>query len=216
MPRLLELFSGTGSIGKAAHGWDVWDLDISPQFSPRICVDILEWNYKDFAPGFFDAVWASIPCQEYSVLHTKSTRDLTHANSITNRTREILAYFNAPYAVENPRGSMLWIMTDWPYITDTSYCQYNGGFHGYRKHTRVASNFLLVLRPMCRGGCDATVDGRHQTTAQRGTQKTYELDRAFTVSELWEIPSELCALILSQLQRNLHLAGNRLESEFQS
>ena len=214
MPRLLELFSGTGSIGKAAHGWDVWGLDISPQFSPRICADILEWNYKEFAPGFFDAVWASIPCQEYSALHTKSARNLTHANSITNRTREILAYFNAPYAVENPRGSMLWAMTDWPYITDTSYCQYNAGFHGYRKHTRVASNFLLVLRPICRGGCDATVDGRHQTTAQRGTQKTYELDRAFTVSELWEIPSELCALILSQLHRAQ--AVNRLELESQS
>ena len=42
MPRILELFSGTGSVGRAftAFGWEVISLDMNPRFKPTICQDI--------------------------------------------------------------------------------------------------------------------------------------------------------------------------------
>ena len=41
--RLLELFSGTGSIGKAFSrlGWEVVSLDLSSKFAPTHCCDVL-------------------------------------------------------------------------------------------------------------------------------------------------------------------------------
>ena len=67
MPRLLELFCGTKSIGRAfeAAGWEVVSLDIVSKFEPTILCDILcdirSWDYALFPP-----VWASPVCTEYS------------------------------------------------------------------------------------------------------------------------------------------------------
>ena len=67
MPRLLELFCGTKSIGRAfeAAGWEVVSLDIVSKFEPTILCDIRSWDYL-FPPGHFDMVWASPVCTEYS------------------------------------------------------------------------------------------------------------------------------------------------------
>ena len=68
MPRLLELFCGTKSIGRAfeAAGWEVVSLDIVSKFEPTILCDIRSWDYALFPPGHFDMVWASPVCAEYS------------------------------------------------------------------------------------------------------------------------------------------------------
>ena len=55
MPRLLELFCGTKSVGRAfeAAGWEVVSLDIVSKFEPTILCDIRSWDYTTF-PGHFD------------------------------------------------------------------------------------------------------------------------------------------------------------------
>ena len=48
MPRLLELFSGTGSIGKIfrARGWEVVSIDNDPRMQPTLVADIGTFNYR--------------------------------------------------------------------------------------------------------------------------------------------------------------------------
>ena len=66
--RLLELFSGTGSIGNAfaAHGWDVVSLDKDPKTDATTHEDISTWDYTAYLPRHFDAMCASPCCTHYS------------------------------------------------------------------------------------------------------------------------------------------------------
>ena len=65
--RLLELFSGTRSVGKVAEalGYEVVSLDLK---DADINCDILKWDYTVFEPRHFDVIWASPPCDTFSRL----------------------------------------------------------------------------------------------------------------------------------------------------
>ena len=47
-PRVLDLFSGTGSVGQTfeEQGYEVVSLDIEKHFKPTIVADVLKWDYK--------------------------------------------------------------------------------------------------------------------------------------------------------------------------
>ena len=79
--KLLELFSGTGSVGKVAKelGYDVVSLDLK---NADINADILQWNYKQFKPNESNIIWASPPCTEYSRAKTTGIRKIDYANGI--------------------------------------------------------------------------------------------------------------------------------------
>ena len=95
--RVLELFSGTGSITTAFRraGHEVISLDISPRYAPTICKNILDWNFKTLPRGHFDAIWASCPCEMYSIARSKAStpRDLLMADTLALRTQEIITWF---------------------------------------------------------------------------------------------------------------------------
>ncbi len=81
MPHLLELFSGTGSMGRAfrARGWQVTSVDIDAAAFPTICCDILELEIEDVLDfGPVDLILASPPCTHYSFSRTNARppRDL--------------------------------------------------------------------------------------------------------------------------------------------
>ena len=54
----LELFAGTGSMGRAFErlGWTVVSVDICAKSKPTLVVDILQWDYtvspRDFSSSY--------------------------------------------------------------------------------------------------------------------------------------------------------------------
>ena len=76
--RLLELFSGTKSVGRAfeALGWEVTSLDADATTRPTICTDVQAWDYGTYPPGHFDLIWASPVCMEFSRALTRRPRRL--------------------------------------------------------------------------------------------------------------------------------------------
>lgn len=166
--RLLELFSGTKSVSKAVgHLYDeVVSVDILNKNNPTHCVDILQWDYKQYPVGYFDAIWASPPCTEYSfILHSRPDRprNLVLANNIVKRTLEIIEYFNPDkWFIENPQTGLLKeqdIMLGIPYY-DIDYCRYSEW--GYRKRTRIwtcKDNFKPLL---CNKKCGNMIGKTHK------------------------------------------------------
>ena len=80
--RLLELFAGTGSVGRAFadEGWEVTSLYINPGHT--IKCDIMLWDPATYPRDLFDCIHASPPCTEYSIAKTVGVRDLEKADAI--------------------------------------------------------------------------------------------------------------------------------------
>ena len=136
---LLELFSGTKSVGTIAKslGFNVISLDLK---NADINTDILEWDYKQFDRNHFDFIWSSPPCTEYSIAKTRGIRNIEYANSIVLKTIEIIKYFNPKYfVIENPQTGLLKhqeFMDEFE-LKDVDYCKYG---MPYRKLTRLWNN----------------------------------------------------------------------------
>ena len=174
--RLLELYSGTGSIGAAFEriGWDVVSLDIEAKFEPTHVVNIHDWDYRQYPPNHFQFVWASPPCQNFSRCRsTGGPRDITGACANVARALEIMHYFGAPMAMENPRTGLLKrqaVIEGIPY-KDVTYCMY--GFP-YRKPTRIwttLGDYWAPRRECFKATpCPHLIDqGKHPCVAQRGS-----------------------------------------------
>ena len=193
--KLLELFSGTGSVGRVARdlGFSVISLDLK---NANINTDILSWDYKQFDVGEFDVIWASPPCTEYSRAKTTGVRKIEYANSIVLKTLEIIDYFKPKrWVVENPQTVLL---KEQPFMSglkyyDVDYCKYG---MNYRKRTRLWSNIeTWKPRPLCNRDCGKIRNGRHLETAQRlPSGKKSDWGEGYIKHkqvELYKIPSEL-------------------------
>ena len=117
-PRLLDLFCGAGGAGMGYHraGFEVVGVDINPQpnypfeFIQADAVDVLRamTDYPTasgevWRPGYFAAVHASPPCQNYSAAMAKYT-DGRHP-SLLAPTRAALMALGIPYVIENVMGA---------------------------------------------------------------------------------------------------------------
>jgi site-specific DNA-cytosine methylase len=186
--RLLELFCGTKSVSRHTQFTEVISLDILPKFNPDIVQDILEWDYTSYPPGYFDAIWASPPCTQYSVAKTRGVRDIEGANKIVQKALEIIQYFTPPvWYLENPQTGLLKaqpFMAHLPYY-DVDYCQYG---KEYKKRTRIWTNKLNFEAKQCPGKhqCDKMQGGRHILNTGNFSQS-----RKMSVEEKYAIPDQL-------------------------
>ena len=198
--RLLELFSGTGSVGKVGkkEGYKVTSVDMNRKAKPTFCTDILKWDYKQFPRGHFDMIWASPPCDTFShllVTHIGKpckkkgyegrvwSHDLIVERQeqiglpILNKVKEIIEYFQPKhFFIENPQtGRMKNYMTEYKH-TDVCYCMY--GFD-YKKPTRFWHNNNYFTGLMC------DHKGKHARVIGTGDKQVQ------TLNERYSIPPQL-------------------------
>ena len=192
--KLLELFSGTGSVGKIAKskGYEVVSVDIKKykDYPSTHQVDILNFDYKQYE--HFDIIWASPPCIYYSCLQNawigrkkrnengekyvytkeKYESDIEMANSWVKKSLEIINHFKPKYwYIENPytgRLRKMDFMKSLPfYVVD--YCRYSD--FGYRKRTIIYTNLKNFSPKKCegKGKCKNMNGNKHKKSL--GTHK---------------------------------------------
>ena len=194
--RVLELFAGTGSVGDVCRrlGHEVISLD--RDLHADIEIDIMDWEYRVFEPRYFDFIWASPPCTEYSIAKAIGSRQLEEANRITQKTLEIITYLEPTYwAIENPQTGKMKeqeFMQNLPY-NDLDYCKYG---MPYRKRTRIWNNIASwTPRPLCARDCDSMDESRKKLgkLAQR---------QFCNLHDLYGIPEQLIEEILANMINN--------------
>ena len=173
--RLLDLFSGTHSVGNMAcqMGYEVTSLDL---YDASLCCDVLYWDYKQYSPHYFDVIWASPPCETFSTVRRSNigrngyTKESIYADMmergvpILRKTQEIIDYFQPKaWFLENPQTGLMKNYID-PSINfyDVDYCKYTDW--GYRKRTRIwyggIQNKSFVPR-LCKKDCGYVENNRH-------------------------------------------------------
>ena len=214
--RCLELFSGTGSVGRefSSAGWTVVSVDIEKKFNPTLCMSVLDIPLDFWPPGYFDFVWASPPCTFYSKARTTGPApDMEAANMLTLHCCNLIKALKPTYwAIENPANSSIWqqpCLASLPYVV-ASYCHYSDW--GYRKNTRIACNVVRWTPRVCKYDCKNLVHGfrRHICTAQRGPSR--KGDRSFKQEELYRIPPALIQELLRALEVSENITDPASES----
>ena len=185
--RILELFSGTRSVGKCcdALGWESISVDLILPADHKC--DIMEFDYKQYPKDHFDIVWASPPCTFYSNLQNcwigRKRKDgilvskewieeqRKESDELIKKTFEIIEYFQPHWwFMENPQRGQLKdrdIVKDIPYY-DVSYCMYSDW--GYEKRTRIWTNKKNWNNKICdkSGACGNMIDSQHKKVLGNG------------------------------------------------
>ena len=202
---VLELFSGTGSVGKCCKelGWDVVSVDLLLPADHQ--VDIMEFNYKQYPKDHFSIIWASPPCTNYSklqdswlgrkrkgVIYTKEIQEneMKQDDKLVLKTLEIINYFNPEvWFIENPASSK---MKDRTFMKDlhfyiVDYCMYSDW--GYRKRTRIWTNKKDWNNKLCdgKGTCGNMIGKRH--IANLGGDLGGQVNK--TQHEKYRVPADL-------------------------
>ena len=169
--KVLELFAGTRSIGKAfeTRGHEVYSVEWNKDFENiDLYTDIGTLTAEDIINkfGYPDVIWASPDCTTFSIAgishHRKKDAITGNLEPISDYAKfcdkvdthviELIKELNPKYYfIENPRGAMrkMSYMRDLPRYTVT-YCQYGDS---RMKPTDIWTNHPdPKFRPMCKNG----------------------------------------------------------------
>lgn len=207
--KVLELFAGTRSIGKAfeAHGHEVFSVEWDKRFER---IDL----YKDISTltsdeilekfGHPDVIWASPDCSTYSIAgihhHRRQQQNgnlapISEYAEFCDKTNvhvlDLIGELKPKYwFIENPRGGLrsMWFMKNLPRYTVT-YCQYGDT---RMKPTDIWTNHPNPrFKPPCKNGDPCHVSAPRG--ARTGTQGIKgRIMRAVIPQELCEHIVEIC------------------------
>ena len=138
MVRALDLFCGAGGATKGLQraGFHVTGVDIKPQ--PRYCGD--EFHQADaltFPLDGYDFIWASPPCQRYTMAQNAAKNGHNHPDLIPP-IRAVLRSSGRPYVIENVVGA--------PLENPIMICGLALGLK-VKRHRLFESNLLLFSMP---------------------------------------------------------------------
>ena len=204
---VLELFSGTVSIGKVCHqiGWEVVSVDLELPATHEC--DIMDFDYKQYPKDYFSIVWASPPCTNYSKLqdgwlgrmrkgeiYTKEIqeKEMNEDDKLVLKALEIIEYFNPEvWFMENPAGSRMKdrsFMKDLPnYIVD--YCMYSDW--GYRKRTRIWTNKKDWNNLLCNKKCGNMINNLHKNNLGNTLRRKKTAGISLSQQDRYRIPENL-------------------------
>jgi site-specific DNA-cytosine methylase len=135
--KTLELFCGTKSFSKVANNWgyETKTIDNQLHFRADITMDIMNFDVSVLDGYKPDIIWASPPCQSFSVTNigknwnktwrSPKNRDSHHSKELVKKTLEIISIIKPKYFyIENPRAMLRKLdLIPYPFATVT-YCQY--------------------------------------------------------------------------------------------
>lgn len=204
--KILELFSGTGSIGAAfrARGHEVFSVDWDEQFRADLHQDILTLTAADILAKFGrpDVIWASPDCTTYSIAAIRHHRIRENTGNLAPvsdyakfcdrvnlHVHNLIMGLSPKYwFIENPRGGMrkMDFMSGLPRYTVT-YCRYGDN---RMKPTDIWTNHPNPkFKPPCHNGDPCHVKAqRGEKTGTQGLKGSIERGK---------IPRELCEHIVN-------------------
>jgi site-specific DNA-cytosine methylase len=200
--KVLELFAGSRSIGKAAEalGLQVFSSDLKSFEGIDYAVDVLEFDVKE-VPFVPDVIWASPPCTTYSIAAISHHRNGTEPKSdfakksdkMLEKIKELIDYYTSLnpsllYYIENPRGMMrkMPVMRNYAFRHTVTYCQY--GDERMKPTDIWTNNIRWTPRAACKNGMSChTPAPRGSRTGTQGLKNNYERSK---------IPQQLCLEVL--------------------
>ena len=199
--KTLELFSGTKSFSKVAEllGHETFTVDNEVMLKPYLCESVFNLDISSL--GSPDVIWASPPCQAFSVAAigknwhkggSPKTVKAQEAVELVKTTMEIIHALKPKYwFVENPVGMLrkMDFMMKYPRKTVT-YCQYGDN---RMKPTDIWTNMTFWRsRPRCSPGA------RCHVSAPRGSRTgTQGLANA---RDRGVVPEELFVELFKQME----------------
>lgn len=214
--KTLELFSGTKSISKEFEkaGHETFTVDIEERFNPDLCKDMMEVSLEEL-PKKVDVIWASPPCQTFSVSsisrywdkgQPKNSKAII-GRALLYKTLWIIEQLKPKYYfIENPRGMMrkecllIYLQNNGAIRKTITYCQYG---ESRMKPTDIWTNCKSwIPRPTCKNG-DSCHDYQPRGYKQKkegdaigkGTQGMKDAE------ERSKIPVELCKEIVDAITK---------------
>ena len=212
--KILELFAGTRSIGKAFEraGHEVYSIEWDKNF------ENIDW-YEDIGKitaqdiierfGKPDVIWASPDCSSFSIAaishHRRKNLETGNLDPVSDYAKfcdkvdqnvlKLIKDLNPTYYwIENPVGGlrkMIW-MQDIPYRYTTTYCQWG---EKRMKPTDLFTNYPNAYFPRCKNG-----DPCHESAPRGSKTGTQGLKSS---KERSVIPDRLCDYIVKLCERGL-------------